>query len=264
MVRPRLIAIWNRKGGSGKTTTTVNLAAALAKRGASVLVVDLDPQGNASLWLGERTDGSELLEILTRGQTMAPLVQPSRSAGVSLIPSGPQLVQAESQLSSLPAGDRRLAHALQPLRGWNYVLLDTPPAGGMITANCLEASREILIPVDTSALGLDALATVLAVLRQSARFGSPLAIAGILLGRYSTSNLISREIAETLRRTYPAWTLATVIRESVRLRECPSHGLDIAQYAPGSSGDRDFAALAREIGERASLPLEEEEVHAHA
>jgi chromosome partitioning protein len=261
---PRTIAIWNKKGGSGKTTTAVNLAAALAVRGARVLLVDLDPQGNASLWIGERGDGSELLGVLVQGQPIEPLLRETRVTGVTLVPAGPQLVQAESLLPSLPAADRRLARAVSRLEPWDWVLLDTPPAGGILTANALEAASEVLIPVDTSALGVDALAAVLDVLHQSTRFGCEIAIAGILICRYGVGNNISREIVASFGEHYPALTFKTVIRESVRLRESPSHGVPIDVYAPRSQGAVDYAALAEEIATRTALPLLGTLAHASA
>jgi chromosome partitioning protein len=263
-MRSRVIAIWNRKGGSGKTTTAVNLAAALAVRGARVLLVDLDPQGNASLWIGSRSDGSDLLAVLAEGRPIAPLLQATRAPGVTLVPGGPLLVQAESVLPSLPGADRRLQAALSRLESWDYVLLDTPPAGGLLTANALEAAGEVLIPVDTSALGLDALAAVLELLRQSARFGCRIAVSGILVCRYGAGNNISRDIVAALAEHHPALTLRTVIRENVRLRESPSHGLPIDAYAPGSNGALDYAALAEEIASRVPIPVGEELAHASA
>lgn len=261
---PRVIAIWNRKGGSGKTTTAVNLAAALAARGSRVLLVDLDPQANASLWIGQRTDGADLLAVLAHGKPVAPLLELTRAPGVTLLPGGPQLVQAESALPTLPAADRRLSKALAKQRDWDYILLDTPPAAGLLTANALEAADEILIPVDTSALGLDALDAVLEVLRQSVRFGCEIGVAGILVCRFGASNNISREIVEALREQYPELLLNTVIRENVRLRESPSHGLPIGAYAPGSPGALDHAALAEEIETRVAVELEEEVARACA
>lgn len=261
----RTIAIWNRKGGSAKTTTAVNLAAALAVSGSRVLLVDLDPQGNASLWTGRRGNGSEMLGVLVEGKPLGPLLQETCAPGVTLVPAGPLLVQAESVLPTLPGADRRLATALSRLDGpWDYILLDTPPAGGLLTANALEAAGEVIIPVDTSALGVDAVAAVLSVLRQSARFGCQIAVTGILVCRYGAGNNISRDVLALLTRQYPALTLQTVIRESVRLRESPSHGLPINAYAPTSSGAIDYIALAAEIATRTPASVEEDLVHAHA
>jgi chromosome partitioning protein len=255
MSSPRTIAVLNQKGGCAKTTTTVNLAEALAACGRTVLVLDLDPQASASAWLGCSPEGAALLQSLTLddGPSFAELVEPSVLAGVEVIPASPRLVQAERQLVSTLGGELQLSRRLEalieqfPVR-WNYILIDCPPALGLLTANALAAGPEILVPVEASTMALAGLGVLLqTIARARAAYRIELPLAGILACRIDGRTRISREILSHLRDRFAGSVFATSIRESVRLREAWSHSRPIAIFSPGSTGAVDYAALAREV-----------------
>ncbi len=252
-VLARIIAVVNQKGGTGKTTTTVNLAAALGRLGRRVLVVDLDPQGNASAWLGGRDTGTGLRDALTaeEGGSLEPLLRPTPAEGVELIASSPHLALAEKHLSDTVGGDQVLGQLLRAtdLRRWSFVLIDCPPALlSRLTLNALAAAAELLVPVEASAMAVAGLADVLRTHRQvQLRLNARLALCGIVACRVDARTRLARSVLETLRERFPDRTLATTIRESIRLREAWGHLLPIDQYAPQSAGAADYGALAREI-----------------
>jgi chromosome partitioning protein len=260
---PRTIAIWTEKGGTGKSTTAVNLASALAARGRRVLVVDLDPQGTATDWIGWRPEeGTPLLSVLTEMRRLGPLVQASRAPGVSLVPSdGRPLKRAEHALRAEIGGERRLAVALAPLfPSFDYILCDTPPAAGALAAAALEACSEALVPLDNSSMSAVALASVVDTLRRCVLGGCEIQLLGVLLCRYTPGTRISRELVTHLQEVYPDTLLRTRIHEATKWRECFSHGLPMNLYAPDSLAAANFSDLAAEVESRSPLPLLQKEV----
>jgi chromosome partitioning protein len=262
-MRARSIAIWAEKGGTCKSTTAVNLAAALGANGKRVLLVDLDPQATATDWIGWRPEeGSPLLGVLSELKSLAPLVQESRAPGVFLIPSdGRRLKNAEHALRAEVGGERRLGIALTSLMSkFDYVICDTPPAAGLLAASALEACGEALIPLDNSGMSGRALESVLDTLRRSVRGGCRIELLGILLSRYTMGTRISRDLVEYLEREHEESFLRTRIRESTKWRECFSHALPMQLYAPGSPATEDFLALAAEIEGRRPTAIVPQEV----
>lgn len=247
----RVIAVTNQKGGSGKTTTTVNLAAALGQLGRRVLVLDLDPQASASAWLGVRDGGTGLLEALVAedGGSFTGLIRPGSAHGVDLIPASPQLARAERHLAEAVGGERILLDLLRGLpRGrWDYLLIDCPPALGPLTINALAAAGEILVPVEASTMAVAGLASLLRTVAQARKhLNADLAFCGIFACRVDRT-VMARDVVAAVRERFPEAALATTIRESVRLREAWGRAAPIDRFAPRSAGAEDYRCLALEI-----------------
>ena len=245
----RILAVMNQKGGVGKTTTAVNLAAALAERGRSVLLIDLDPQASATAWLGGSDDGKGLLECLTEEKPLLPYARPSATERVDLIPSGPELARAERAL----AGDvgaiavlRDLVRAL-PAKRWSYVILDTPPSLGSLSSAALVATREVLIPVEASSMAVAGLASMLETIQRAGRLNPELKVAGILACRVDQRTRIGREVPALLSARFAELVTQAAIRESVRFREAWAHRAPITTFDPAGAGAEDYRALALEI-----------------
>ena len=245
----RLIAVTNHKGGSGKTTTAVNLAAALAERQPRVLVIDLDPQASASIWLGVKDGGRGLLDVLTEGGKLIDLVHRTDVPGVDLIPSSSWLVGIEKALSAEVAADTILRGHLAGLPPqWKFILLDCPPALGILTVNALAAVKEVLVTVEAHVMALQGLARLVqtvGVIRE--RLNPALQITGILACRLDVRTRHAQDVVEELRNRFGDQVFKTGIRENVRLAECPSFAQPITQYAPHSHGAEDYRALAQEV-----------------
>jgi len=246
----RTLAIANQKGGSGKTTTAVNLAAALGEHGRRVLVVDLDPQASASHWYGIKDAGRGLLELFTGTRHLAGLIVPTGAPGVALVPSSAWLVGVEKALAGEVGAELVLQRHLRrlPAEQWDYVLVDCPPTLGVLTVNALAAVREVLVPVEAHVMALHGVAQLLQtvdVVRE--RLNSPLELAGILACRVDTRTRHAHEVVEQLRHRFHTLVYRVIIRENVRLAEAPSFGQPITQYDPRSAGAEDYRALATEV-----------------
>jgi chromosome partitioning protein len=242
----RTIAIANQKGGSGKTTTAVNLAAALGERRRKVLVVDLDPQASASLWFGVRDGGQELLDVFTAKQkpSLRAIVRTLPGvSGVSLIPSSPWLARAEDDLKAKIAGGI-FKRALEELPAeWDYVLIDCPPGFAVLTVNALTAAGELLAPVLTHWAAVDGLA----LLHDAVQSVNPaLPWVGILPCFADLRTRHAQDVVDELRKRFPK-TLRTVIRSNVAVPEAYASEKPITIYAPESHGAEDYRHLAAEI-----------------
>ena len=242
----RTITLSNNKGGSGKTTMTVCLAAAFAERGLRVLVVDLDPQGSATQWLGGEELAIGLVELSTGGIRVSELVRSTSTPGVDLIPTCPSLVPSGEQTGNdtgvaIIRGFARLPDY------WDLILVDTPPVLGYLSLSPLVASDHVVIPVETHALALHGVGTVAtSIERARQRVNSSLHLLGIVACRLSATNQ-TRAVVANLRAQFGNVVLENAVRESTRIAEAPAFQLPITTYAPASAVANDVRAVAGEL-----------------
>jgi chromosome partitioning protein len=247
----RVIAIVNQKGGVGKTTTAVNLSAALAMTGSSVLMIDVDPQASATSGLGIRlTPGEASTYDVLLGQTSAEgALRKTMLPGLQVLPASRDLVGAEIELVTLERREHRLREAIVGLRWrYDYVVIDCPPSLGLVTLNALTASDSLVIPLQCEyyALeGLTALLETVGLVRES--LNPELAIEGLLLTMFDGRNILCRQVAEDVRSHFPDKVFGTIVPRNVRLSESPSHGLPALLYDPSSRGAAAYSELAREV-----------------
>lgn len=250
----RVTACTNQKGGVGKTTTVVNLAASLALSGTSTLVIDLDPQGNATSGLGvdRRSLDRSVYDALIDGVPIGELTLGTAVEGLDLVPSAPALAGAEVELVNMPARERRLAACLAGLdERYERVLIDCPPSLGLLTVNALTAADGVLIPIQTEYYALEGLSQLVNTIRLVREGLNPrLEIDGVLLTMYDGRTRLSAQVAAEVRRHLNGTVYDTVVPRSVRLSEAPSHGLPIALYDPTSRGARAYGDLAAEVAAR--------------
>src|SRR3954470_7743478 len=246
-------AIANQKGGVGKTTTAVNVAACIAEAGYDTLLVDVDPQGNATVGLGaDRHDGAGLYDVLAGESTVA---EAHRSTGVerlSLLASTPDLAGATMELPRLAGSERRLRDALAPVReAYAYVLLDCPPSLGPLTVNALVAADRVIVPVQTEYFALEGLAGLLDTLALIKRELNPrLTVAGMLLTMHDARTKLGRDVEREVREHFPSLVFQTVIPRNVRVGEAPSFGVPVIHHDPHCPGADAYFELAKEVAAR--------------
>ncbi len=248
---PSSIAIINQKGGVGKTTTAVNLGAGLACQGQRVLLVDMDPQGNATSGLGidKGSLAATSYDVLSGEAAVAKAALPTRVENLWLVPATIDLAGAEIELVSALARESQLRSALEPaLADYDYLLLDSPPSLGLLTVNALTAADRVLIPIQCEFYALEGLTQLTRTLDLVTRRLNPrLGLLGVLLTMYDHRTRLARDVAAEVRRHFGAQVFSTVIPRSVRLSEAPSHGETIFTYDPRSKGARAYLDLAKEV-----------------
>ena len=257
--RTRIFTISNQKGGVGKTTTVVNLSAALARSGARVLVIDLDPQGNASTALGvEHREGTpSVYDVIVNDTDMADVVQASPDQrDLFCVPATIDLAGAEIELVSMVAREQRLARALGTFleeipEGIDYVLIDCPPSLGLLTINAFVAATEVLIPIQCEYYALEGLSQLLNNIKLIERHLNPeLELSTILLTMYDGRTNLANQVVDEVREHFPKQVLRTLIPRSVRISEAPSYGQSVISYDNNSPGSLSYREAASEIAMR--------------
>jgi chromosome partitioning protein len=257
--KTRIFTVANQKGGVGKTTTTVNLAAALAKSGARVLVIDLDPQGNASTALGieHRADTISVYDVIINDEPIVGVVQKSPEfESLYCIPATIHLAGAEIELVSLVAREQRLRTALDQFLAsapnqFHYVFIDCPPSLGLLTINAFVAAREVLIPIQCEYYALEGLSQLLSNIELIEKHLNPhLSVSTILLTMYDSRTNLANQVAQEVRDHFPEQVLDTAIPRSVRISEAPSYGLSVITYDTSSPGSLSYLEAAAEIARR--------------
>ena len=246
----KVYAFANQKGGVGKTTTAVNIAACLAEAGERALVVDLDPQANATSGLGMRANGTSSYDLLD-GAPLAELAKPTAFPNLFLVPSKPELAGAAVELARRADGERFLADALGDAEGFDFVLLDCPPSLGPLTVNALAAADRVIVPVQAEYYALEGLAQLVqSIDLVRSRLNPRLAIAGVLVTMSDGRTRLSADVEQEVRRHFGELVFRTSIPRAVRIAEAPSHGLPITHYDRRSPGAEAYWKVAMELVER--------------
>ncbi len=246
----RKIAIINQKGGSGKTTTAVNLAATLAEKKRKVLLIDLDPQASTTSWFGKKTTDKQLFDLFVGKADIHDAIIETDIKHISLIPASSWLIGLEKRLAQEVGAETILKQQVQKLnaRNWDYLIIDCPPTLGILTINALTTAQEVIVPVEARIMALSGLVQLLETIKViKERLNNKLRISGIVPCRVDYRTNHAKEVVKELRSNFKGKVYKTAIRENIRLSEAPSYVKPITSYAPNCNGTRDYRLLAKEI-----------------
>lgn len=250
----KIIAIVNQKGGSAKTTTAVNLGATLTEEGKRVLLIDVDPQGSSSKWLRSFNTEKGIYDVFVENTSISDIIRDTCIEGLTIIPSSKWLIGIDKALASEVGAETILKRKIEEMGArWDYVLIDCPPALGLLSLNALVAADEVLVPLETRVMALDGLAQLLKTIETvKSRLNPKLKLNGIVPCRVDKRTRLSMDVIEDLRKRFNGSVYDVCIRETVKLAECPSFGQPITLYDGKSPGAEDYRTLAKELIKRKS------------
>lgn len=246
----RVIAVANQKGGVGKTTTAINLAACIAAMGRETLLIDIDPQGHSTSGLGiDPTGKTTVYDVLVDDAPMSTAVQPTGIAHLALVPAGIDLAGAEIELVSLPAREQRLRNALSSVKeDFQYIFIDCPPSLGLLTVNALTAADSVIVPIQCEYYALEGLGQFMNTLRLIQTHLNPkLTIEGVVLTMFDARTNLGIQVVDEVKRYFREKVFLSIVPRNVRLSEAPSHGKPILLYDPRSRGAQVYQELAEEV-----------------